>query len=382
MGRLARIVVVVSLVALAACGSKRSGSAQFGQAPASLDDDVPSVYQALETYYLYPQNIPANPSSFATVSSLVAALNDPFTFVLAPQQAAQSSQGSNQGVFGLGVAPLGTFVYVCSIDPSGPAWAAGLRRNDIILSVDGVTLTSSSSTSDIQNALAPSTVTVTLFRGSQAPLSLTMTRASFTTTAVEDESLDPLTHYVRIGEFVDASVNPQGPVGELAAILRRNPTQTRWVIDLRWDTGGYLDQAAQIADLFIASGAIVTLRDKNNDVFASYSASPGGPGDGFSLVVLVNGDSASASEVLADSLRVLKGVRLVGTQTFGKGVSQRVFAFPDGGELLMVSFRMYDANNFCWQGVGLTPDVVSPLDPTQLEGGQDSQLQAALAQLP
>lgn len=377
-------IVLATLGALAAagCGNKHGSSNTLGEAPRSIPDDVPSVYQALQAYYLYPQNIPANPSQFATVSSLVAALNDPFTFVLTPPQAAAATQGSFQGVFGLGIAPLGTFVYVCSIDPSGPAWAAGLRRNDIVETIDGVALTSTSTTTDLVNALAPSTIKVHALRGPRTQLDVTMTRATFTTTAVEDEAIDARTHYVRIGAFVNGSTNPLGPAGELLTILQNNPAPTRWVIDLRWNTGGYLTQAAAIADLFISSGRILSLRDRTGAVVESYDAAGNAPGAGLSLVVLVNGDSASASEVLADSLRVLRGVRLVGTQTFGKGVSQRVFTFPDGGELRMVSFLMVDANGFNWHGVGLAPDANVSLDPVQLEGGVDSQLAAAIATLP
>ncbi|HZV02882.1 MAG TPA: S41 family peptidase [Planctomycetota bacterium] len=372
-------LILVSSLALAACSQKRTS---VSETPIAINDDVSSVYAALQTYYLYPQNIPSNPSQFATVSSLVAALNDPFTFTLTPAQAAQSSQGSFQGLFGLSVAPLGTFIYVATIDPSGPAWAAGLRRNDLILSVDGVAFNASMLTTDIETAFSPSTITVSAFRGPNTTLNLTMTKGNFTTTSVEDESLDTRTHYVRIGEFVNASINPNGPSGELAQILQSNQTQTRWVIDLRWDTGGYLSQAAQIADLFISNGLIVTLKDKNGNAFETFNATGQAPYANYSLVVLVNGDSASSSEVLADSLRVLKGVKIVGTQTFGKGVSQRIFQFPDGGELFMVSFRMLDANNFSWAGTGLTPDDVVQLDPIQLQSGVDSQLQAALAQLP
>ncbi len=375
-----RALVVAALVVLAACGRGGSSSG-ISQAPIPINDDVTSVFNALETYYLYPQNIPQNPSSFATVSSLVAALNDPFTFLLAPPQVAQLTTGSFSGSFGLNVARLSTFVYVNTIDPSGPAWGAGLRRNDVITAVDGVAVTASLTDTEITNAFAPMTITVSAFRGPGTQLGVSLTRATFTTTSVEDESIDALTHYVRIGEFVGASVNPTGPLGELQAILQKNPTQTRWVIDLRWDTGGFLLQASQIADLFIPTGTVLTLRDKNGFADTIYNASPGSPYEGYSLVVLVNGESASASEVLAQSLHVLKGVKLVGTQSFGKGVSQRVFSFPDGGELLMVSFKMFDANGFSWQGVGLTPDVVVPLDPVQLQNGVDSQLQAALGQL-
>jgi carboxyl-terminal processing protease len=375
-----RFLVIGALLVLAACGHGGS-STQISEAPIPINDDVTSVFNALQTYYLYPQNIPPSPAAFATVSSLVAALNDPFTFLITPPQAAQLTTGSVSGSFGLNVARLSTFVYVNAIDPSGPAWGAGLRRNDVITAVDGVAVTASLTDAEIANAFAPLNITVSAFRGPSTQLGVSLTRASFTTTSVEDESIDTLTHYVRIGEFVGSSINPGGPLGELQAILQKNPTQTRWVIDLRWDTGGFLLQAAQIADLFIPTGTILTLRDKTGFATSIFNAAPGSPYEGYSIVVLVNGQSASASEVLAQSLHVLRGVKLVGTQTFGKGVSQRVFQFPDGGQLLMVSFQMFDANNFTWQKIGLAPDVNVPLDPVQLQNGVDSQLQAALSQL-
>lgn len=368
-----RILVVTLGLLLSACNDGRS---KYYQTPATITRDVPSVYGVMQQYYLHPENLPPE-SQVSSVSSLIAALNDPFTFELSPPQAAQTTNGTNQGAYGLSVAHLSTFIYVNAVDPSGPAWQAGLRRNDVVRQIGTLVLTDTTTDTEIVNALAPQSLTMSVTRG-PTPLSFSMTRASFTSTSVEEESIDATTHYTRIDHFVETSVDPRGPTGELEKILQRNTQKTHWVLDLRWNTGGFLDRAAEIADLFIPNGRVLEMRDRTGAVVTFTDAVPGGPGEGKQLVVLVNALSASSSEVVTAAVRSLNAGKAVGDKTFGKGVSQRVFQYPDGGQLLLVSFQLFDANGSSWHGVGITPDVVQPLDPQKLLDGHDSQLEAAL----
>lgn len=370
--------LLLLLLALPACSD---GKRRFFQGPAPLTRDVSSVYALLKTNYLYPDKIPADPSAFATVDDLIKALNDPFTFELSPASAAQNTQGTVQGQFGFSIARLSTFVYVSAIDPAGPAYAAGLRRNDIVRSIGTLTLTPTTTDAELVSALAPQSITMTVTRGPATSLNLSLTRANFTSASVEEVSIDTLTHYVRIGHFVDTSVDPLGPTGELGAILNRNPTKTRWVIDLRWNTGGFLHRACEVADFFVPSGRLLTMKDKNGVTFFSFDAAAGGAGEGRSLVVLQNGQSASSSEVLAAAVRALVGAKIAGEKSFGKGVSQRVYAYPDGGQLLLVSFQLFDPLGGTWHTTGITPDATVALDPQKLQDGVDSQLEGALSLL-
>ncbi len=369
------LVSVALCVVIAGCGDRRH---KFGQGAAPLNRDVLSVYQVLQRDYLYPQNIPPDPSAFATVSSLLAALNDPFTFELTPQQAAQSTSGTVQGQFGFSIARLSTFVYVNAIDPSGPAYLAGLRRNDVVRTLNALTLGPQTTDAEIAAQLAPANLPMTATAGPTVTRTITIARASFTSTSVEEQSIDATTHYVRIDHFVDTSIDPRGPTGELEAILKKFPSKTRWVVDMRWNSGGFLHRACEVTDLFAPSGRIVTIRDRNGTEFFSCDAVAGGAGEGKQVVVLQNKASASSSELVAAALRPLAGAKIAGEQSFGKGVSQRVYAYPDGGQLLVVGFQITDPLGGTWHVVGVTPDLTVTLDPVKLQDGKDSQLEAGL----
>jgi carboxyl-terminal processing protease len=371
-----RTLILLVLLVLPACSDDRR--ARYGQAPATVNRDVLSVYNVLQTNYLYPDKIPKDPSAFATVTDLLNALNDPFTFELTPPQAARSTTGTVQGDFGFSIARLTTFVYVNTIDPSGPSFQAGLRRNDVVRTMNGLTITPTTTDAELVAAFAPSTMSITVTRGPTTTVTFNFARASFTSTSVEEQSVDATTHYVRIGHFVDTSIDPRGPTGELEKILQQNASKTRWILDLRWNSGGFLHRACEVSDFFATSGRIVTIRDRNGVVFFQCDATSGGTGEGKSLAVLQNGQSASSSELAAAALRALGGAKIVGEKSFGKGVSQRIFTYPDGGQLLVVGFELFDPNGASWHVTGITPDVTVPLDPQKLLDGRDSQLEAGL----
>jgi carboxyl-terminal processing protease len=373
-GLSALLPLVVSLT-IAGCqdDSSRSSSNQ-------LNRDVPAVTAVLSQYYLYRQNIPPNAQSFATVEDLLAALNDPFTFEVTQQSVVSFDQGQQTGIKGFGVAHLDSIRYVNTIDPGGPAWREGLRRNDIVRTLGSLAVVASTTDAEVSTALSDDPLTIQVERAGQ-PLTFTIPNESFATVTVEEQSIDQDTHYVRIGSFNLTSVDPRGPTGELETILLQNPSKSRWVIDMRWNGGGSLTRACEISDLFLVQGLIVALTDVNGGSAFDCSALGGQGGESKAVVVLVNGSSASASELVLAALQDLRGVQAVGETTLGKGVAQTLFDYVGGGRLVMVTHQLESATGRAWQGVGIPADVPAVLDPVQLVAGVDSQLQAALTTL-
>ncbi len=340
-----------------------------------LARDVDEVHAALVAYYLEPARVPADPAGFDSVEELLDALGDPFTFELTPAQVAASDQGAEESK-GFTVARLGSLIYVATVDPGGPAWATGLRRNDVITEADGLTVDGSTTDEELVGALVADPLELDVTRAG-VPFAFTIAAASFTTVTVEEQAIDADTHYVRVDAFPQASVDPSGPPGELRSVLQAHPTKTRWVLDLRWNPGGSIGRAAQLVDLFVSAGELVSIVDRDGGGL-QVVAGAGDAGEGREVVVLVNGGSASSAEIVAAALRAHLGAPLVGETTFGKGVAQTPFDYVGGGRLNMVTHRVLGPSGVTWHVSGIAPTVTASLDPALLLAGEDSQLTAAL----
>jgi carboxyl-terminal processing protease len=360
-------------VTVIGCSERRSsgGTAVFR--------NVPSVYGLLVGAYLHRNRIPTDASSFASVDDLIRDLNDPFTYERDVNAIANATQGQFTGAKGFSVATVGTQVYVATVDAGGPAYREGLRRNDIVVAIDGQTVDASST--NLTQLLGSPTNTLDLRRARQ-PLSLTITAENFTSISVIDSSIDADTHYVSISAFYAATQDPDGPAGELRRVLAAHPQKARWILDLRWNGGGSVTQACEIADLFAPAATIVELADWTGLVSFSCQSISGDPAESTQVAVLLNGSSASASEVLAAALRDLRSAPLVGEQSYGKGVAQIPYDYADDDrQLVLVTHAVTSPSGRSWNEVGLTPDVATTLDPLQLEAGADSQVLAAVTAL-
>jgi len=367
------LLLLASALTVAGCSERRSSSGT------AVYRNVPSVYGLLVSAYLHRNRIPTDPSAFASVEDLIQGLNDPFTHERDVSAIANANQGQFTGAKGFSVAAVATQIYVATVDAGGPAYREGLRRNDIVVAIDGQAVDASST--NLVQLLAPVTNTLDLRRAGQ-PLSLTITAENFTSIAVIDSSIDATTHYVSIAAFFAATQDPDGPVGELRAIVAAQPQKTRWIIDLRWNGGGSVSQACEIVDLFAPAGTIVELTDWTGLVSFSCQGITGDAAESVQLALVLNGSSASASEVLAAALRDLRGAQIVGEQSFGKGVAQIPYDYADDTrQLVLVTHAVTSPSGSSCNEVGLTPDAPATLDAALLEAGQDSQVLAAIAAL-
>jgi carboxyl-terminal processing protease len=265
-------------------------------------------------------------------------------------------------------------VIVAPLDGS-PAEAAGLRPGDRILAVDG-TSTAGESLSTLVFQIrgeAGTDVTLTVGRG-DTELEITITRAVIDLQEVRSELVDGDVAWLRLTSFTDRSTGLLRDA--LASLLDRGATGV--VLDLRGNPGGYIVAAQGVASQFLPDGQLVFTVESGDDV-QRWSAEAGGLAvdPAIPVVVLVNGGSASASEIVAAALQETGRATIVGTRTFGKNTVQVWHDLPTGGGLRLTTDRWFTPDHRSVAPNGVQPDVVveAPEDPATPE---DPQLDRAL----
>jgi carboxyl-terminal processing protease len=319
--------------------------------------------------------------TYGAIRGMLETLDDEYTSFIEADIAAvtrEDASGSFQGI--------GAFVRMrddgklelVSIIPNSPAEAAGLMSGDRVLQVDGHSIVGLGIYEAIALIRGPagSQVTLLIERPSQPELfEVTITRARIEIPLVESEMLEGNVAYIRLTEFsATATAQMESALEEMMA---QQPVGL--ILDLRDNPGGWLDQAVSVADLFLGEGVVLIERvsDGSEQVFRSHD---GQPYESIPLVVLVNGGSASASEIVAGAIQARGRGILIGEQTFVKGSVQRPYTLSDGSELRVTIARWYTPNDVAIHGEGLAPDIEVVL-PETLEPGQDPQLERAVQYL-
>ena len=318
-----------------------------------------------------------------SISGAVASLRDPYAAYETPAAYNAFTNPKPQSFAGIGITvdPTSTGLVVEAVLPGAPAARAGIHAGDLITAVGRrrlAGLPSAVATSLIKGR--PGTpVTLAITRGSHH-LTLTLKRATIDTPLV----YDTVTSYrgVKIGLLDLPTFDVPGIHGEVASdlqsLLQRHVRAI--VLDLRNNPGGLVTEAQLIASLFIAHGKIVTTRGRVQVADTLYATGhPLAPS--LPMAVLVNGDTASAAEIVTGALQDHHRAVVVGTHTYGKGVFQEIHPLPNGGaiqytvgEYFLPSGRNLGAGGFK-RGAGITPNVIVNAPPTATA---DPQLRAAL----
>ncbi|HLA42716.1 MAG TPA: S41 family peptidase [Aggregatilineales bacterium] len=264
-------------------------------------------------------------------------------------------------------------VMVQSVIPDNPADKAGIRAGDIFRSVDGMPVLNFSTdrVAEVVRGEVGSEVELTMFRPSTGETyTVKLKRAIIETPTVFSENRDGL-GYVRLNTFNAVAASQMRD--HLNALF--NDEVRGIVLDLRSNGGGLLAQSVDIADMFLGDGIVLTERNADGTE-ESFRSEDGDPAEDIPLVVLVDGATASASEVVAGALQDRDRAILIGQQTFGKGVVQLVHNLTDGSQLRVTSAAWYTPTDRPIQGVGLTPDM--PLMQFYDDQGNDLVIDAAL----
>lgn len=297
----------------------------------------------------------------AAIRGLVSDL-DPHSSFLDPEELDEiriSTAGEYSGV-GIEVALENGAVSVVSPIEGGPAERAGVRAGDQIVAVDEVpvSLENLNDTIDRMRGKAGSTVKITIAR-SQMPerLEFTLARANVQVHSVKQTLLEPGYGYVQISHFSETTAPDVQKA--LAKLKQQSGSDLRGlVLDLRDNPGGLLEAAIGVSDVFLEDGVIVTASGRAADAQFEMDAQPGDDMNGAPVVVLVNGGSASASEIVAGALKDHHRATIVGQQTYGKGSVQTVMPLSDGHAIKLTTSRYYTPSGVSIHKVGITPDVV------------------------
>ena len=299
-----------------------------------------------------------------------------------------STTGSYTGI-GIEVDQVGGNVTVVTPIAGSPAARSGMRAGDRIISVDGVSVEADNLQETIGRlrGFAGSQVTVTVLRGEQV-IDHSMRRQIIRMASVHKEMLAPAYGYVRVSQFSENTARELGRAVD--ALQEANGGMLEGlVLDLRNNPGGVLDSAVDVSDLFLDSGVIVTADGRSIDARFTRSAHRGDILDGAALVVIVNGGSASAAEIVAGALQDHNRALVVGTETFGKGLVQTVVPLSKGRAIKLTTSRYFTPSGDSIQDVGITPDVFVDDTPGYpdlsltglLDQQADQQLAEAIAHL-
>lgn len=355
-----------------------------GQQRAQLNRaSVDTALRVIQAHY-YDPRLNYTGLSQGSVQGMVQSLHDPYTQYLSPAQYRQQQDlyaSRHTGVIGIYVVFSSGRPVVSGVLPGSPAHQAGMHRGDLILAIDGYD--TSGMTSERASALirgpAGSTVTLRLDRRGQQ-VTIRVERSNFTSPTVQSARLDGGVLYLRIYQF--ASSTQREFDDQLRAGL---PGARGVVLDLRDNGGGYVSAATAVISRFVASGEAFETRGR--DGVQRTQVDGNHPAASVPLVVLVNGNSASASEIVAGSLQAHHRARLVGAKSFGKGSVQVDYPLPDGGDLHLTIEHWYLPNGHTIEHAGLTPDMPVALagsndmfDVVEAQSGyaSDAQLNAAL----
>ena len=299
----------------------------------------------------------------------------------------QDMQVQTRGEFGgLGIEVTmenGLIKVVSPIDET-PAFRAGLQPGDLIIQLNGEAVMGLSLNEAVEKMRGPvgSDIKVTVRRGEAGePFEVTLTRAVIKVQSVRYRTEGDI-GYIRITSFNEQT--QQGLEKAIASIQQQLGDKLKgYVLDLRNNPGGLLDQAVSVSDTFLEKGEIVSTRGRKAEEGTRYNAKPGDLAKGLPVVVLVNGGSASASEIVAGALQDHKRALVLGTQSFGKGSVQTIIPLPGHGAMRLTTARYYTPSGKSIQALGITPDIeVHPARVEETDQGlirrRESDLRGAL----
>jgi len=318
--------------------------------------------------------------TYAAIRGMLGTLDDKYTAFIEPDAAAILAEDATGEFEGIGafvdVDEEGRLEIVQPFE-GGSAEKAGLLAGDCVLEVDGVPIVGNTLYEAVGLIRGPAGTRIALLierEGVSEPFEVTVTRARFEIPITEVEMRDDQVGYIRLYDF-SATASERMEEG-LEELLAQEPRGI--ILDLRQNPGGWLDQAVEIADLFLDDGVIAVERFSDGGE-QTFEARPGDVGEDVRLVVLVDGSSASASEIVAGALQDRERAILIGESTFGKGSVQRPFTLRDGSELRVTVALWFTPDDQAIHGQGLRPDIEVPWpEGEDVEPDVDPQLERAV----
>ena len=295
---------------------------------------------------------------------------DPHSAYLEPEafQGLQDTTTGQFGGLGLEVGQEDGFIKVISPIDDTPASRAGIEPGDLIVKIDDHPVKGMSLMDAVDRMRGPagSKIKLTLVRGTGRPFDVQLERAVIKVRSVRVEDLEPGYAYLRITQFQN---NTGDEVRRSLAALKEKGDLKGLVMDLRNNPGGVLQSAVEVADAFLTGGLIVYTKGRLANTELRFNATSGNPGGDIPLVVLINGGSASASEIVAGALQDRGRAVIMGTDSFGKGSVQTVLPLNNDRALKLTTALYYTPNGRSIQAQGIVPDI--RVDRAQLTRSED-----------
>jgi carboxyl-terminal processing protease len=316
--------------------------------------------------------------TYGAIRGAINTLDDPFTAFIEPQTAAinrEDDGGSFEGI-GAYVTMEDGRLKIVNTFKEQPAEQAGLRRGDIVTQVDDTPIENMSIYEAIALIRGPADtpVRLTILRDGEEPFEVEIIRARIDIPVVESEMKDGDIAYVQLLDFsTDASVK----LAEATeALLEQNPQGL--ILDLRGNPGGWLHESILVAGLFMPRDELVLIERLKDGSERTFETTDRPLAPDIPMVVLVDGGSASASEIVAGALQDTDRAVLIGEKTFGKGSVQLPHELSNGAELRVTIARWFTPNDRAIHGEGLEPDIGVELTLEDLEAELDPQLERAI----
>ncbi len=367
-------------------------TAVSGVAPKDVDmTQFWAAYQLLNQRYIVTHASSTFPTQqqqlYGAIAGLAASFDDPYTVFFPPSDAKVFQEDIKGSFGGVGMQidnnPAGQLVVVSALKDT-PAMRAGVQSGDIILTIGTTTAQNLASDQAVKIIRGPvgTQVTITVQRKDQPkPVTIVMTRETINIPIIDTKKMDGGIFVISLYSFSENS-------SELFRNALRQfvqSGQTKLVLDLRGNPGGYLDAAVEMASYFLPVGDVVVTEDfkgkQQNVAHRSRGYNVFASNKNFKMAILADQGSASASEILAGALQQQGVAKLVGARTFGKGSVQELVELGGGAELKITIARWLTPNGNSISDGGLVPDIPATRTQADFTAGKDPQMDAAILYL-
>ncbi len=294
---------------------------------------------------------------------------DPHSAMMDKKEFAEMRE-TNLGKFsgiGIEITTGDNAILVVSPIEDTPAFRAGIKSGDLILAIDGEytdQLTLSEAAGKMRGKKGTDVTLLVLHKNTVEPVTIKLTRDDIPVITVKAEELEKGYHWFRLTRFSEKTTKE---LNEAIKNARKSGDIKGVILDMRNNPGGLVDQSINVADKFLTSGTIMTMRGRNNSDEQIFEAKYDKDDITAPLIVLVNAGSASASEIVAGALRDHNRGLIIGEQTFGKGSVQNVIPLPDGSGLKLTVALYYTPSGKSIQAEGIKPDFEIPWEESEEE---------------
>tara|TARA_B100000282_G_C31695373_1_gene473564 strand:+ start:69 stop:1208 length:1140 start_codon:yes stop_codon:yes gene_type:complete len=329
----------------------------------------------------YVEDVNQGDAMDAAINGVLQSL-DPYSSYMSPEML-QEMQTETKGEFGgLGIEvgmEAGVVKVISPIDGS-PAEAVGVKAGDYIVKIDGTQVQGKtlSEAVDLMRGPVGSEIEITVRRiGTRKALTFNIVRDIIEIKSVKSKVLEDSIGYVRLTSFND---NSSDQLEDIVKDFKKNKNIDKYILDLRNNPGGLLNQAIRITDFFLDNGEIVSTKSKKKSDNRKWFAKKGDLIDGDTLLVLINYGSASASEIVAGALKDHKRAIILGESSYGKGSVQSIIPLKNDGAIRLTVSKYYLPSGDSISEVGVSPDifVAEGSDEFRIDTDTDNQLEFAL----